>query len=284
MAFFRQPYPFGVSFWRRFFNGLGFAMVIFLLVYFIPMPEGYGYDRPAMEVASWLAGVVFFMWGLLNLLVPFLFRRYFYTQRWTMGRHLLWIICSLLVIWIALMPFVAMFLGRELVEAAQDRGVLMVMGVSVVVVFVVVFVRFYMGRSRGLKTAEQLNQLLQAAFHRETPARAAVHIHERGKSVLNVLSEKLLYVQSDEKFAYGYCLTEGEVKRYLVRRQLKSIAEDLDSLPQLAMCHPDYLVNVDNISHFTGNAQGVFLHMKGAEAVLPLSSACLSELKEKLAH
>lgn len=139
-----------------------------------------------------------------------------------------------------------------------------------------------MSKSGAVKTAEQLNDKLQESQHRQVPVRAAVHVHERGKSVLNVVSEKLLYLQSDGKFAYGYCLEDGQIKRYLVRRQLRSIAEDLDSLPQLAMCHPNFLVNVDNIQHFSGNAQGVHLQVKGYATPVPIAPSYLKNLKEKL--
>lgn len=282
MAFLRQPYPFDTSFWRRVFKGVVIAVVIFLAVYLVPLPERYQYDRPTWEVAGWIAGVVFFLWTMVNLLMPGLFRKFFYTQRWTLGTHLLWVIGFIVVIWVVLIPFLAIFLSRELEGIALDRGIWMVMGVSLIVVFLVVFIRFFVSKSGAVKSAEQLNELLEKSNNHHGTLRAAIHIHERGKSVLNVVSEKLLYVQADGKFAYGYCMEDGQVKRYLVRRQLKSIAEDLDSLPQLAMCHPDYLVNVDNIDHFSGNAQGVHLHVKGDAVTLPISPACLDELREKM--
>jgi hypothetical protein len=72
---------------------------------------------------------------------------------------------------------------------------------------------------------------------------------------------------------------EGSV---LFRTTLKKVETQLQEHAGMYRCHKSFLVNLQKVSHLSGNAQGYRLHMVNSGLQIPVSRSLHTELKENL--
>jgi DNA-binding LytR/AlgR family response regulator len=73
------------------------------------------------------------------------------------------------------------------------------------------------------------------------------------------------------------------LSKKLLRNSLKAVTESLVEHPQLFRCHKSYLVNLLNVVHVSGNAQGYKLHLLNTDFRVPVSRQHNEEIKKRLA-
>lgn len=93
----------------------------------------------------------------------------------------------------------------------------------------------------------------------------------------------LLYVESVGNYINLTKTIEGELTSNLYRKTLKSIAED-NLAPHIIRCHRSYIVNLEKVSHVTGNAQGLKLSLYGCEEKIPVSRKYIPKVKNLLTN
>jgi DNA-binding LytR/AlgR family response regulator len=76
---------------------------------------------------------------------------------------------------------------------------------------------------------------------------------------------------------------EGELRKKMVRNTLKNIREVLSNFNYIQQCHRSYLVNLEKITEFNGNAQGLSLNFgNDVELQIPVSRKFVPEIKKAL--
>mgnify|MGYP003750670627 CR=1 FL=1 len=110
------------------------------------------------------------------------------------------------------------------------------------------------------------------------------HIPSQNKSEeLNVNSQELLAIKAVENYIEVYANQEGKLNKTVLRNTLKNAEESLTGVKHINKCHRNYLVNLEKVKRFTGNAQGLTLNFgESIELSVPVSRAYVKTIKESL--
>ncbi|GAB5418930.1 MAG: hypothetical protein Crog3KO_00890 [Crocinitomicaceae bacterium] len=121
-----------------------------------------------------------------------------------------------------------------------------------------------------------------------------VHAHEKNEEVISFTisngseelyfnTEQFLYAKSSDNYVEIVYHDGISLKRDVLRKTLKSTSDELKSVPKVFQVHRSYLVNLNKVSHFSGNAQGLKLHFEQTESLVPVSRNLTESLKKQLA-
>lgn len=106
---------------------------------------------------------------------------------------------------------------------------------------------------------------------------------ENKEEDFEIQAEDLLYIQTSDNYLEIFYLENNLISKKLIRNTLKSVSEVLeDDFPQFFRCHKSYLVNLHQVKHISGNAQGYRLHLFYGNELLPVSRQNNSIIKEKI--
>ena len=137
----------------------------------------------------------------------------------------------------------------------------------------------------SLKTmVREANQLNLAVNIDKKSDVEIIHIPSHNKSEeLSLNSEELLAIKAVENYIEVYANHEGKLNKTVLRNTLKNIEESLTVVKHINKCHRSYLVNLEKVKHFTGNAQGLTLNFgESIELSVPVSRAYVKTIKESL--
>ncbi len=81
------------------------------------------------------------------------------------------------------------------------------------------------------------------------------------KDKLEIKPEELLYIESADNYSNVVYLKNDQVTKQLIRGSLKRLESQI-SLPYILRCHRSYIVNIKQIGHIKGNAQGYKIEFK----------------------
>lgn len=280
MSFLSQPYPFVAQTWKRLLISAilsgGFAAGVYVWAVNDSIIEG----PPPRIIAISIGIIAFLVISALYVLVPKILHKVFHVEYWTVWKKIVWS----LVITIALSSALYTYSHFAFVTVISIRDVaIFILLPMYFIVVLFLLAKFFLLRSRNLKMAEELNGLLRDVFSRNGNKRPAVHIHEAGKSVLNIQSVDFFYLLADGRFSYAIINEDGNVRRKLIRRSISSVSDDLDTLTQVVRSHSDYVINLENVDHFHGDAQGLKAVFSSSFGSLPISSKYLANVKDHLA-
>jgi hypothetical protein len=255
--------------------------------------QPFGIDRlpPATRlVHAFLFGAVtFIMTTVTAFLLPWLFPTWHNEQRWTVGREILRMCCHLLLV-----IFANVLLTHELYNRPLSLATLLSFGWFTLVVGIFPLgLNVFLKQQRLLKKyqsgAAVLDNQLQVARSLPEPehpgeqtAGAVTFTSENGKEQFTVAPEALRYVTSADNYI-RICYVKGhEVHTHLLRNTLRKAEESLAAWGRFFRCHRMYLVNLDAVTHVSGNAQGYKLHLQHLEEVIPVSRSLNNTLTDQL--
>ncbi|MEO1435553.1 MAG: LytTR family DNA-binding domain-containing protein, partial [Bacteroidota bacterium] len=133
----------------------------------------------------------------------------------------------------------------------------------------------------------KLNQHLKAAegFSSE------VHQHQKRlskdlvnqKIFLDIPHVQIWGIQAQGNYIAIWMLEAGVPKRKLERMALSQCLEHFAE-SEIMQCHRSWLVNISHVSAVKGNAQGLKLHTKQGEPVIPVSRRFIAQVRGHLAN
>jgi DNA-binding LytR/AlgR family response regulator len=92
----------------------------------------------------------------------------------------------------------------------------------------------------------------------------------------------LLYVEASDNYVTLVYWAGSELQQRILRSSLRKVEEMLAGHPQAFRCHRTYIVNLDQVLRLSGNAQGLRLHLKGIDTMIPVSRALNNEIRARL--
>lgn len=96
------------------------------------------------------------------------------------------------------------------------------------------------------------------------------------KELFSVEETSIVYVRSEDNYAYIYYVEEELLKEKMLRNTLTNIEKQLSSLIK---AHRSYLINPDFIILLKGNAQNAKLQLKNVEGYIPVSKTYFESVK-----
>jgi hypothetical protein len=104
-------------------------------------------------------------------------------------------------------------------------------------------------------------------------------IAENEKESLSIVSSGLLYIESMDNYCQFVFMKDGQVKKQILRGPLKRFESQI-SLFHLRKCHRSFIVNLENVIHIDGNAQGYTLYLNQEGVTVPVSRNFGPEIKK----
>lgn len=95
-------------------------------------------------------------------------------------------------------------------------------------------------------------------------------ISENGKDVLELTPADLLYVESADNYCEVVFLKNNAVTKHLIRASLKLLESQIQ-VSFILRCHRSYIVNLKQVEHIKGNAQGYKIDFKCGSNTVPVS-------------
>ncbi|MBL4709839.1 MAG: LytTR family transcriptional regulator DNA-binding domain-containing protein [Flavobacteriales bacterium] len=278
----QEPYPFDNSKKRAVITAVAFGSFVFLFLHFF-QPFGLGNyisDKKTLQLFGY--GLVTSFCLLSNhLLFSTIFSKWFNKQTWTVIKNIAY------TTWV----FFTIGSGNLIYSVSQHfipfsiDGFLFYQGMTILVGIIPVIFSTLLVYHRRLesmiKQAESLNATL---FHQQKVSHSELNIPSQNKSEnVTVETTKLLTAKAVENYVELYSIKESELKKEIVRNTLKNIEETFSSTLHIQKCHRSYLVNLQKVKHFSGNAQGLTLNFGNEiDLSVPVSRAYVKEIKIRL--
>jgi hypothetical protein len=99
---------------------------------------------------------------------------------------------------------------------------------------------------------------------------------------LSLPTADFLYIESADNYVNVYYLKNGSLNQKLIRSTLAKVEIEAEKHDSLIRCHRAYLVNVNHVRSFSGNAQGLQLQLSSTDASIPVSRKMVTKIKNLL--
>ncbi len=149
-------------------------------------------------------------------------------------------------------------------------------------VFIILTERFLL--NRYLKKATELTEQIKTLHIPDTGQ--LINLQFDGKEgTLQLNQSDLICFEANDNYSAIYYMKNGEVKKELRRITLKRIEDQLIQHPEIVRCHKSFIINIMNVSHVSGNAQGYKFHLNKLDFAIPVSrnfpQSMINKIKSK---
>ncbi|MCC5917358.1 MAG: LytTR family transcriptional regulator [Cryomorphaceae bacterium] len=256
-----------------------FGLFVFLfLAVFQPFGlQGYRSDYKFLQLAGY--GLITTITMLSShLLFTILFPKWYARASWTVGKNILYALWVIFIIGTCNWVYSALlgFWGFQLRPFIIFQVFTLVIGVFPISISTLIAYIFHF--RKALNQANDLNHNVNK--YKKTEHDTRINIPSQNKSEnLEVALGDLLFIQTLENYL-EISTTHG---KHLIRNTLKAVEQSLEKYPSLVRCHRRYLVNLQNVESFSGNAQGLSLKLKSLnDYEIPVSRNYVNTIKEVL--
>ena len=296
LSFFKKPYPYN-SFSLRdvltyFIIG---CFVSFFLIVFQPFEISIWHPNYKLLKLFGFGFVSFVCPILFKLLTEVLFRKTKPEETWTVWKESVALVLLLLFIALGNLCYsnligIAHFRLGELLFAASATFLL---GLFPIVASVAIkYNRFVVLNQKDAQLMEkeviafQKREELQVPQPEKATEPKAVEllmlISENEKDRIELKSGELLYIESADNYSTVYYLRHDAVVKQMIRGSLKRFESQI-TFPFIIRCHRSYIVNLKQVNHIKGNAQGYKIEFKTELSdEIPVSRSYSKTLFERL--
>jgi hypothetical protein len=273
---FRKPFP-PVESLRDIFLislGSGVFVVSFLIIF-----QPFGIES--------VEGLFFYLCGyglidftvtLLNLILwPRILVKTGKMGEWTIGKSLLVITWILLSIALANYIYGEYLVPQEFVEGLKllDREgllswIFMTFSVGVIPVILALYlIEKHLGR-RNQSLAEEYNR--EVADHPASGNQKEIVIETGRDTLLKIQTPDLICVRAEGgNYASVFWSTESGLQKGLARLTLVGFMEHCEGIENIVRCHRSYIINLNKVQSFRGNARSVTVRLAGLDFEVPVS-------------
>ena len=273
---FRKPFPVVESAKEKLLISLGSGVVVVGILILIK-PFGIESYKGIFFFLSGF-GIIDFTVTALNLfLLPQLFPGIINNSNWTTGKNFL------AILWILLnISLVNYFYGEHLVSKVYIEGlenlnrtgivswITMTFSVGVIpAVFALYFIEKSLLR-RNWNMAENFSKEMKDQSTLKTKKQIELK-SSRGTSLIFSSSDLICVKAEGGNYATVFWCDDSGIKKEMIRLTLVGFLEKTDSLDNIIRCHKSYIVNLDKVLSFHGNARSVTIKLDGLDFNVPVS-------------
>lgn len=224
------------------------------------------------------------------VLLPRLCPTFYDPERWTVGKNVLHYTTFLLLIGIACFIYDYIFLAGHTPDQYWSSDffhiffldMLASVSIGIIPTSIVLFIHQNSALKRNLSEAYKLNQLLAERMKTSHDANNDMLVLSgETKETISVHPENLLYLEASGNYV-DVCYKDGTEKHKLLRTTIKQMEELLLPYGSFVRCHRAYIVNINQVSTVSGNAQGYRLSLTDTRLDIPVSRTYMKGLKDIL--
>lgn len=283
IQFLKQPYP-THSIEKSWKSPIIVSIFVFaFLAIFQPFGIKSMPDNLAKYVVLLGYGFVTFI-GMASIffISPFFFRNYFKEENWNVGKQIFVSTLNIFIIGTANFLYSSFVLGFSLNLESLIYFQLITLAVGFFPMTVMTLIKFNNFKKENTESASQITESLKF-YHQpenEVPKDSWIKVTAENKiDIFNINCHDFLFAEAADNYIQINYIEGNILKRYLIRTTLSKLEEAVSSFPRLVRCHRAYVVNLDQITSFTGNAQGLILEIKNCEVSIPVSRKMVNDIK-----
>lgn len=295
-SFLKKPYPYySFSFRDVYSNFLIGCFVAFFLIVF--QPFGVSIWQTNYKVLKLLGfGFVSFICPLVfRLISTFIFKKQNPEETWTVWKETL----SLLLV-LVFIAFGNLCYGNLIrISHINFQELVLALTATLLLGFFPITANVLLKYNRFVTLNQKDAELMEAEvidFQQrakiETPImkehqealneELLILIAENEKDKIELKPEELLYIESADNYSNILFYKHNKVNKQLLRGSLKRIESQI-TFPFIVRCHRSYIVNLKQINHIKGNAQGYRIEFKlDLNDTIPVSRNYSKALFERL--
>lgn len=256
---------------------MSFAMSAFVFLFLLVFrPFGLSEQEHVLLITFGFGATCLLVMLFLNVIIIASLPVFFDEDNWFIWKELVWVLINIALVGLAN----AFYTSRvaELPFNLQNVGTfeLYTLAVSVLPLIVSVLINYSLKKERFEKTS---NEISKGLLSRSKPRKEATVVLDGGSERLELQPDDFLYAKSLDNYIECYYLIGAELKKCLLRKTLKSTSEDFATVDDIRQVHRSYLVNLNHVSHVSGNAQGLRLHFELTEEIVPVSRNLTESLR-----
>ena len=277
-----QPFP-GCDFSPRSFKSAAIAgLIVFFIIYFL---KPFGFDQVPDKIAlshALLYGLVTFLTSTANVfLLPQLLPAWFDEINWTVGKELCLIVWQIISISMANAILAHFLYGWQLTLQTLTTFLGYTAAVGVFPVCILILIKY----TRLLKQYQEAARAIEPGLSdqqviTEDNNSLVILYGDYQNEILEVLANDILYLSAADNYIQVFYLKQDTVSSIFLRSTLKKAKQSLANFPEFFRCHRTFIVNLHNVKHISGNAQGLKLHIQKSTAQVPVSRTLNHELKK----
>ena len=267
LSFFKKPYPYDTLSLRDIYsNFLIGCFVAFFLTVFQP------FDIPLWQTDHKILKLIGF--GFVSFICPLIFRVISVTvlkkqrpeETWIVWKETLGLLLVLMFIAFGNLCYgniigISHFNVQELLFAMIATFLLAIFPITANVALK--YNRFVTLNQKDAELME--TEVLEYQQRNEVKVNAEKErlllIAENEKDTLDLKPEELLYIESADNYSNVVFIENNKVTKQLIRGSLKRLESQI-TFPYILRCHRSYIVNLKQINHIKGNAQGYRIEFK----------------------
>jgi hypothetical protein len=200
--------------------------------------------------------------------IPQIVPQWFNPDHWTV-RHQLLLIVSIVLLISVLNYFYNSTFGHDI---SPQYGLLpfiyMTTMVGVLPIIIMTYCTELIARNKNKSEARALSpskktemQVLPITIRSDSSKDPDITIELNG----------FLYAESGNNYCEVHFVENNQVRKRLIRLNLKGLESQLHSFPNIIRCHKSYIVNKDKILSFDGNARSMTLRLVQGDYDIPVS-------------
>jgi hypothetical protein len=280
----KEPYPLNSIRKMTWFAAFVAVFVFLFLSFFQPFGLRSGSLESLLKVTTTYGLITFFTIVLGTVAIRNLFPGYFQENHWVFGRELLITILNFFLIGV----FNTLYSNYKFNIGLNFNGFLYfqfyTLGVGFFPIIFYMMIKYTHLLRSNIQTANDLSGSISKTQTTNVPSHETkLRIHsELKKDDLEIDGQNLVYAETADNYVAVYHLTEGKLQKSMVRSTLGRLETDVADLSHLVRCHRAFLVNLDFLENFRGNAQGLQLRLKYVENEIPVSRNMVAKIKNLL--
>jgi len=294
LEFLNRPYPFTFVPSRRIKQiiPIGFCVFLFLILF---KPFGLGNNPDYIIFSAYMVTCAAFAGLLTTVLIPLAFPKYFNESNWTLKRNLLWVIGINIIFVIIMFPALNIFLILKY-NSFQELTfknflwwlhIQLILGVTLGIIVNLFNQNYLLKKHDKIATTinsetkkERIKQPetnIENAVRKNEASQLEFEIDKFKKVVIGV--DNLIYIEALGNYI-NIAYYTNENKKVTVRETISNIEKKISNSKIIYKPHRSYLVNLHFIENITGDSQGLKIHLKGFEKVIPVSRNKIKEFKK----
>ncbi len=240
-----------------------------------------------MNNAQWIHGTITLVVLLFNVLaLPKLFPVMMDPVNWNYKKYIFLNIWHLVLISAITIVIEKLFICKVMswTEVAFHVNTMVALKGIIPIALTTLFLKAHL-LQQNLHEAIRSNRELQKiqTLKKGTESAHAITLFSDTSESLTFNLPDLLFVEADDNYSTVWWLDSGEVRKKLLRVNLKNIESQLDNSFALR-CHRSYIVNVNAIEAITGNTNGYKLRIRSTDFSIPVSRPKGKEVMDKISQ
>lgn len=269
MNFLNQPYPFyedskGILLRLLIISG----SIIFVLTVLQPFGTSEFIHPYKNLFLSGYGLIAFLSFAFVFLVLPYLFPVQFSDEKWFVWKQILLFLLGLLITFSSSYLYLNWFFDNpfsltSLVGFGFSMGAISL--IPTVILTTIDYNRQLTKYQAGAKTAN-------AQLPKQTENKTKITLYgENKKEAFSANSDEINFIQAANNYVEIHFTKDNTPQKALLRNSLIDIEKQIFS-DSILRCHRSYLVNINNVSKVSGNAQGYRLHFANLEDItVPVS-------------